>query len=109
MKLLARLLPAFPAYATPGDKVAWWALRAMCVGVLLFLLLPILVIVPLSFSDSSFLVYPISGWSLKWYENLFGSAEWVRAARNSFIIAPAATLVLYAIYRRVTKTELSLG
>ncbi len=93
MKLLARFLPQFPAYATPGDKLGWWALRAMCVGVLLFLLLPILVIVPLSFSDSSFLVYPIPGWSLKWYENLFGSAEWVRAAKNSFIIAPAATLV----------------
>jgi len=51
------------------------------------------VIVPLSFSDSSFLVYPIPGWSLKWYHNLFGSAEWARAAKNSFIIAPAATLV----------------
>jgi len=93
MKLLARLTPVFPAYATPADKLGWWALRAICVGVLLFLLLPILVIVPLSFSDSSFLVYPIPAWSLKWYHNLFGSAEWARAAKNSFIIAPAATLV----------------
>ena len=93
MKMRARLLPEFPPYATPADKLGWWTLRALCVGVLLFLLLPILVIVPLSFSDSSFLVYPIPGWSLKWYQNLFGSAEWVRAAKNSFIIAPAATLV----------------
>jgi putative spermidine/putrescine transport system permease protein len=93
MTSLARFAPKFPAYATLGDKLAWWALRALCVGVLLFLLLPILVIVPLSFSDSSFLVYPIPGWSLKWYHNLFGSAEWARAAKNSFIIAPAATLV----------------
>jgi putative spermidine/putrescine transport system permease protein len=93
MTLLARFRPAFPAYATLADKLGWWALRALCVGVLVFLLLPILVIVPLSFSDSSFLVYPIPGWSLKWYHNLFGSAEWARAARNSFIIAPAATLI----------------
>jgi putative spermidine/putrescine transport system permease protein len=93
MKSLARLAPVFPAYATLADKLGWWALRALCVGVLLFLLLPILVIVPLSFSDSSFLVYPIPGWSLKWYDNLFGSAEWARAAKNSFIIAPAATLI----------------
>jgi putative spermidine/putrescine transport system permease protein len=83
----------FPAYATPLDKLGWWALRVACVGVLLFLLLPILVIIPLSFSDSSFLVYPIPGWSLKWYENLFTSAEWVRAAKNSFIVAPMATLI----------------
>jgi len=90
---LLRRLPRFPAYATPLDKLAWWALRATCVAVLVFLLLPILVIMPLSFSDSSFLVYPIEGWSLKWYENLFGSAEWVRAAKNSFIVAPAATVI----------------
>jgi len=90
---LARLLPQFPAYATPLDKLGWWALRATCLLVLVFLLLPILVIIPLSFSDSSFLVYPIPGWSLKWYENLFTSAEWARATKNSFIVAPAATLI----------------
>ena len=86
-------LPLFPAYATPLDKLGWWSLRTGCVLVLLFLLLPILVIIPLSFSDSSFLVYPIPGWSLKWYRNLFESADWTRAARNSFIIAPLATVI----------------
>jgi len=90
---LRRWLPSFPAYATAWDKLGWWALRASCVAVLLYLLLPILVIMPLSFSDSSFLVYPIPGWSLKWYRNLFESAEWARAAKNSFIVAPAATLI----------------
>jgi putative spermidine/putrescine transport system permease protein len=86
-------VPVFPAYATPLDKLGWWALRAACAGVLLFLLAPILVIIPLSFSESSFLAYPIPAFSLKWYENLFTSAEWGRAARNSFIVAPAATLL----------------
>lgn len=86
-------LPEFPAYATPLDKLGWWALRLVAVGVLAFLLAPILAIAPLSFSDSSFLVYPIPGWSLKWYRNLFTSAEWIRAAQNSFIVAPAATLI----------------
>ena len=93
MNTLLRWLPLFPAYATPLDKLGWWALRITCVLVLVFLLLPILVIIPLSFSDSSFLVYPIPGWSFKWYENLFTSAEWARATKNSFIVAPAATLI----------------
>ena len=88
-----KLLPQFPAYSTPVDKLGWWALRALCVGVLVFLLLPILVIIPLSFADSSFLSYPIPGWSLKWYQNLFTSPEWARAAKNSFIVAPAATVI----------------
>lgn len=90
---MRRLLPEFPAYATPLDKLGWWALRIACVGVLGFLLVPIVVIVPLSFADSSFLVYPIPGWSLRWYENLFTSDDWIRAARNSFIVAPLATLI----------------
>ena len=91
--MTSRFLPTFPAYATPLDKLGWYALRAACIGVLAFLLLPILVIVPLSFSDSSFLVYPIPAWSLKWYHNLFSSPEWARAAKNSFIVAPLATLI----------------
>jgi putative spermidine/putrescine transport system permease protein len=90
---MKRWMPDFPAYATPMDKAGWWAVRAACVGVLVFLLAPILVIMPLSFSDSSFLVYPIPAWSTKWYQNLFSSAEWIRAAKNSFIIAPSATVI----------------
>jgi len=88
-----KLLPLFPAYATPLDKLGWWALRALCVAMLAFLVLPILVIIPLSFSSSSFLAYPMPGWSLKWYQNLFTSDDWSRAARNSFIVAPSATLI----------------
>ncbi len=88
-----RLLPVFPAYATPLDKLGWWALRVLCVLMLIFLLLPILVIIPLSFSASSFLAYPMPGWSLRWYDNLFTSPEWVRAAKDSFIVAPSAALI----------------
>jgi putative spermidine/putrescine transport system permease protein len=91
--VIRTLLPVFPAYATPLDKLGWWALRIACVGVLAFLLVPIIVIVPLSFADSSFLVYPIPGWSLRWYQNLFTSEDWIRAARNSFIVAPLATVI----------------
>ncbi|TXT36276.1 MAG: putative spermidine/putrescine transport system permease protein, partial [Comamonadaceae bacterium] len=40
--------PIFPAYANFADKLGWYALRVAGVLVLLFLLLPILVIMPLS-------------------------------------------------------------
>ena len=83
----------FPPYYTLLDKLGWWSLRILCVGVLAYLLLPILVIMPLSLSSSSFLAYPMPGWSLRWYENLFTSPDWIRAAKNSFIVAPAATLI----------------
>ena len=91
--MLKLIFPDFPAYATVFDKLGWYALRLLCIGILLFLLLPILVIIPLSFSNSSFLAYPIPGWSLQWYDNLFNSDDWARATRNSFIVAPLATLL----------------
>jgi putative spermidine/putrescine transport system permease protein len=90
---LIKPIPRFPAYATFADKLGWWALRGLCVAVLIYLLLPILVMVPLSFSASSFLVYPVPGWSTQWYANLLTSEEWGRAAKNSFIVAPAACLI----------------
>jgi len=88
-----KIVPVFPAYATPLDKLGWFALRGMCIAVLLYLLLPILAIIPLSFSASSFLAYPMPGWSLQWYHNLFTSDDWARAAKNSFIVAPSATVI----------------
>jgi len=73
--------------------VWYFALRALAVLTLLYLILPVLAIVPLSFSSSTFLVYPIPGWSLRWYQNLIASDEWRMAAKNSFIVAPSATVV----------------
>lgn len=90
---MRRLLPAFPAHASLAERVWYFVLRGICVLVLLYLLLPIAAIVPLSFSSSSFLAYPLPGVSLRWYRSLLEAPEWIRAARNSFIVAPAATLI----------------
>jgi putative spermidine/putrescine transport system permease protein len=61
--------------------------------VLLFLVSPMLAILPLSFSDSEILRLPPGGWSLRWYERLFTSDRWLLAARNSVVVAVATTLL----------------
>lgn len=86
-------LPTFPPYLSLPERAWFFILRGLNGLTLLFLVLPILVIIPLSFSDSSFLSYPMPGFSLRWYQNLFESDEWIRAAKNSFIVAPLATVV----------------
>lgn len=88
-----RLRPDLPAYYRWYDHAGWWLLRLVALAVLAYLVLPIVAIVPLSLSDSTFLAYPIEGWSLRWYRELWTAPEWARAARNSFIVAPAATLI----------------
>ena len=83
----------FPPYLSLSERTWHYALRIVCALILVFLLLPILVIVPLSFNQSSMLLYPIDSFSLRWYQTLFHSDEWARATANSFIVAPAATLL----------------
>ncbi|WP_321897176.1 ABC transporter permease [Burkholderia cepacia] len=86
------LIPRFAPY-TSAPEIVWHYLhRAIGVAILLFLVLPVLVIVPLSFNVNTFLIYPIHEFSLRWYHNLFTANEWLQAARNSFIISPFATL-----------------
>jgi putative spermidine/putrescine transport system permease protein len=90
---MKRFLPVFPPHLAWPERVWFFTLRALNGLTLAFLVVPILVIIPLSFSDSTFLAYPMPGWSLRWYQNLFQSDDWIRAAQNSFIVAPAATVL----------------
>ncbi|MCL1961616.1 MAG: ABC transporter permease [Desulfovibrionaceae bacterium] len=91
--MMRGLLHTFAPHTSLAERVWYYALRGFCALVLFYLVLPILAIVPLSFSQSTFLAYPIPGFSLRWYQNLFEADEWLRAARNSFIVAPSATLI----------------
>lgn len=61
--------------------------------ILLFLMVPVLIVVPMSFSDARFLQFPPQAWSLRWYEAYFRSAEWMDATRVSLVTAACTTLV----------------
>lgn len=82
-----------PNYATPAQRLSRYGLYGFSGLVLIFLMLPILAIVPLSFNSDSFLLYPMSGFSLKWYQEFFLSAVWRNALINSLIVAPCATML----------------
>ena len=61
--------------------------------ILVYLALPLFVIVPLSFSDQSFLSFPPTGWSTKWFARIAENPSWLQAALNSLIIGvPTAFL-----------------
>lgn len=63
---------------------AWrWLLGGICAAMALFLLLPIVFIVALSFGSSRWLIFPPPGWTLKWYEDLFADPRWIEAALTS--------------------------
>ncbi|TPK87034.1 ABC transporter permease [Mesorhizobium sp. B2-4-13] len=68
-------------------------IRIFSVTVLALLVLPIIIIVPLSFTSSSLLTLPVPGWSLKWYEEFFFSENWRVALINSLILGTLSTLL----------------
>lgn len=80
-------------YASPLEKMWYYLHRVICGAVLLFLVAPILVIIPLSFNSVPFFTYPISGFSFRWYEEFFLSARWQNGLQNSVFIAVIATLL----------------
>lgn len=61
--------------------------------VILFLVAPIVAIVPLSFNAEPFFTYPMPGLSLRWYQEFFGSEVWQLALKNSVIVAVLATIL----------------
>jgi ABC-type spermidine/putrescine transport system permease subunit II len=61
--------------------------------VLIYLILPSFVIVPMSFSNQTYLTFPPPGWSLKWYEAMQNDLSWPQAAVNSFVIGVPTALL----------------
>ena len=115
---------ALPSYASPLEKTWYYAYRAICALIFLFLIAPILIIIPLSFNVEPYftftermLSFDPEGYSLRWYDTLltFGmqnpgaprdaswwgdvwaNATWVQVAKNSFIIGIFSTLLATAL------------
>ncbi|MEY8827255.1 ABC transporter permease [Sedimentitalea sp. XS_ASV28] len=87
-------------YLTPGQVLWHFAFRVICGAIFVFLITPILVVIPLSFNAENFftftpemLRFDPAGYSLKHYEDFFTNSDWQNALRNSLLIAPVATFL----------------
>jgi putative spermidine/putrescine transport system permease protein len=91
---------ALPAYASTLERIWYYAYHVICALIFLFLIFPILVILPLSFNAEPYftfteemLSFDPAGYSLRWYQEFLGSDEWMRSVRNSFIISISSTIL----------------
>ena len=69
------------------------ALGAWSILVLLYLLLPVLIVFPLSLSSGTYLSFPPPGFSLRWYVSFFSSRSWIDSALMSLKIAIPVTVL----------------
>ncbi|RWX10020.1 ABC transporter permease [Rhizobium hidalgonense] len=61
--------------------------------ILAWLFIPIIIIVPMSFSSARFLTFPPPSWSLRWYEAYLGNAAWMQATRVSLIVSVTSAIL----------------
>ncbi|MES2170319.1 MAG: ABC transporter permease [Actinomycetota bacterium] len=85
------------------DRIPAW-LRVVGVVVAVFLVLPTLVVIPMSFSDSTTFQFPPIGFTWHLYGNFFSSPVWLQALGNSVLVA-----LLTAIVATVLGTAAALG
>jgi len=113
-----------PPYTTTGERIWHYTFRVICGLVFMFLMLPILVVLPLSFNVSPYfsftegmLAFDPEAYSLRWYKDIltngmkipdapfdwawisdtWNNSQWMRAIRNSFFIGICATLLSTAL------------
>ncbi|MCA8966888.1 MAG: ABC transporter permease [Planctomycetes bacterium] len=75
------------------DRALIVGLRVACALVLLFLLVPVLLVIPMGFSADNYLTFPPPGWSLQYFERVATDDNWLASMRNSFTIGIAVTLL----------------
>lgn len=90
----------YPRYFTLWQKLGMTGVKLIAWLVLLFLILPILVIIPLSFNAEPYFTFTDGmlaldpqAYSLKWYQEIWHDDKWLLAIKNSFYIGFMATLI----------------
>ena len=108
---------ALPSYSTPGQRTFYYLYLFFCGMVFFFLIAPLIAIVPISFSQSPFMVFTEGmlafppdpeAWSFRWYRYMVGictdknlttpcSNKWMVGTVNSFFIGFTATFFATAL------------
>ena len=113
-----------PPYTSTSEYIWHYTFRFLCGLIFLFLILPVLIVLPLSFNVEPYfsftpgmLSFDREAFSLRWYEDIlrngmaapdeplswawfadtWNNGQWMRAIRNSFFIGICATLLATAL------------
>ncbi|WP_426958667.1 ABC transporter permease [Muricoccus radiodurans] len=63
----------------------------------IYLLAPVIMVIPMSFSGANSLVWPPPSWSTRWYAAILQDAEMAAALRNSLVLASIVTALSLTI------------
>ncbi|MGO1975133.1 MAG: ABC transporter permease [Propionibacteriaceae bacterium] len=75
-----------------ADPVPVWLVVVVAL-VAIYLILPTLFVVPMSFGSTSTFAFPPQGFSLRNYQSFFTDPRWLASLRNSVVVAVLASLL----------------
>jgi putative spermidine/putrescine transport system permease protein len=95
--------PASDTQVTHGNRLWLYILAAI---IMMLLVIPTFIVIPMSFSDSQYLEFPPSNWSIRWYDVYLESPKWIRATVTSIqvgvltmlLATPLGTMAAYALF-----------
>lgn len=115
-------MSGLPPYASLGERIWYYCFRAICGLIFLFLIAPILVVIPLSFNVEPYFSFTPGMLSLNpdafstrwyldilqngmanpdategWWADAWSNSQWIRSMRNSFFIGALSTLIATAL------------
>ena len=97
-------MAALPPYSGPLERAWHHGFRILCAAVFIFLIVPILVIVPLSFNAEPYFTFSpgmlaleSEAYSFRWYKDIIANEQWKHSAKNSMIVAFSATVLATAL------------
>jgi putative spermidine/putrescine transport system permease protein len=89
-----------PPYAGSLERTWYYGFRFGCALIFIFLIMPILVIIPLSFNAEPYFTFTPGmltldpdAFSMRWYEDMMTNEQWIHSMKNSFIIGFFATIL----------------
>ena len=91
---------ALPPYVKLAGIIWHYSFLTYCGIVFTFLIAPLIVIIPLSFNVEPYFTFTPGmmsldpeAFSLRWYRDIVENEQWLQSAKNSIIIATAATII----------------
>ena len=73
------------------------ALVVACTAIYIFLMLPLLVVFPISLSSAAYMQFPPPGFSWQWYERYLDDPQWIDATVRSLYVAVATAILALAL------------
>ena len=91
---------ALPPYVKLPGRIWHYSFLTYCGIVFIFLIAPLIVIIPLSFNAEPYFTFTPGmmsldpdAFSLRWYQDIIQNEQWLQSAKNSIIIATSATII----------------